>query len=330
MDFTSADIPELADNTERKETTTNSSANEKTEEVIHKLEEDIDSAYSSLEARFSSLWKNASSGAQSLQDKMGLEERKKKFMDQLKSAKENINNNESVQHNISSLENQLKDLGEHVKGFESKIDFKTISDQANKALDSLDSKLEGIEQQAGQIVSSFASFFSSMVSIDKPAKPEIKEPETIFSTSAVSSAAYGSTRYETDLFKLHTTESRYLEAFENEEEELKSFDAESKTTDISSLLKKYPDTLEKLMNSLVPVKIPYNVFWYRYFRLENELKENELKRKELLSKKDLSKDKSSANEEDGEEDEDEEDFTWDDDEDEEEEEDDAAVPVEKP
>lgn len=288
---------------------------EKEKAAIADLGEDIESAYSSLETRFASLWKSASEGAQNLQDKMNIEERKSKFLSQLNSAKENINNSEAVQNNLHSLEGQLKDLGEQVKNFEAGIDFKSISSQANKALDTLDSKLEGIELQAGRFVSLFTSFFSSIVQIDTPNTPEVKEAETLFSTSAVSNSAYGSTRYDTDLFKLHTSESRFLECSIDDEEELKVFDVESKTSEIASLLKTYPDTLEKLMNQIVPVKIAYNVFWYRYFQMESELKASEQKRKQLLYE-DNSKSKATENEGNQEEEEEEE-FTWDDEDDEE-------------
>lgn len=288
---------------------------EKTETGVADVGEDIESAYSSLETRFASLWKNASEGAQNLQDKLNIEERKSKFMSQLNSAKENINSNESVQSNLNSLEGQLKDLGDQVKKFEAKIDFKSISNQANKALDTLDSKLEGIEEQAGKFVNLFTSFFSSMVKIDTPTSPEVKEPEMLFSTSAVSSAAYGSTRYDTDLFKMHTNESRFLESSTDESEKLKQFDVESKTAEIASLLKKYPDTLEKLMNRIVPVKIAYNVFWYRYFKMESDLKESEQKRKQLLYENDSNT--NTAENEGNEEEDEEEEFTWDDEDDEE-------------
>lgn len=89
--------------------------------------------------------------------------------------------------------------------------------------------------------------------------------------------------------KLHTTEEFYLSDELDDENEIKNFNADEKTKEISDLLEKYSTTLTKTMNELVPVKIAYNLFWYRYFKQENKLKEHEKKRKELLQKKEWSK-----------------------------------------
>ena len=68
-------------------------------------------------------------------------------------------------------------------------------------------------------------------------------------------------------------------------DEIESFNADNKTKEISGLLEKYPNTLTKTMNDLVPLKISYNLFWYRYFKNDDKLKEQEKKRKELLERK---------------------------------------------
>lgn len=299
----------------------NSKSNEQTQNAIDRLEEDIDTAYSVIESKFSSLWANASQSAQGLQEKMKFEERKNGLIDQINISKESINNNKIVQEKVHSVEKQLKDLGEQIKTLESGIGIDSISSHANKALDSLDSKLEIVEQQAGKLVSLFTSFFSNIVSIDSPQK-EIRETETIFTNPGIAGAAYNSTRFDSDLFKLHTSELFYLDdAFDIQEND-SNFDIDEKTDEISNLLKKYPDTLEKLMNKLVPVDISYRDFWSRYFAHEQKLKENEQTRKEILSQNDVSKKITATHvlEEEGEEvEEEEEDFTWDDDDDDEDE-----------
>lgn len=286
-------------------------SNKQTQRVMKNLEGDIDAAYSSIESKFASLWSNASQSAQDLQAKVNLEEKKKDLLNQLNAAKQNINNNTIVQENILSIETQLKELGDHVKSFESVIDVKSISTQANKALDSLDSKLEIVEQQAGKFVSLFSSFFSNIVSIDNPKEESSGEPETLFSKPVIPGPAYSSSRFDNDLFKLHTTEAVFLESPRDEGNKL---DINEKTEEISKLLEKYPDTLERLMNKLVPVEISYQDFWSRYFSEELKLKESEQKRKELLSKNEAD---DHSNNEHLSDDFDEEDFTWDDDDDEE-------------
>lgn len=301
---------------------TTTETNEKTQDAIHRLESDIDSAYSSIESKFSALWSSASQNAQGILAKVDFEQRRKELMEQLNAAKANINNNKLVQDNVQSIEKQLKTLGEQVKALETKVDLKKLSTQANSALDTLDSKLEIVEQQAGKYMNQFTSFFSSMIALESSTPSPAKEQETLFSSSALYGAAYGSSRYETDLFKLHTTESYYLDDTKDVAAELGLFNVEEKTLEIGALLQKYPETLEKLMNKLVPVQIPYNVFWYRYFKAEAEVKTSEQSRKELLTKKDTSKVSSPGQGSDEEEDEE---FTWDDDEDEDEE----VVKVEK-
>ncbi|ODV77158.1 uncharacterized protein CANTADRAFT_8305 [Suhomyces tanzawaensis NRRL Y-17324] len=251
-----------------KEAVPDKASKDQTEETVQRLESEIDKAYSAVEHKFQDLWTNASTQATGLQEKIKLEEHKKQLLSQLSNARLNINT-------------EL---------------IETIKSQANHALDSLDSTLEQVEKQAGQYVSLFTSFFSSIVSV---APKEQEKEEVLFSLND----SYGTSRYDTELFKLHTSPSYYVD---EASDAAKAFDADTKTTEIAELLQKYPNTLTKLMNDLVPVKLPYNQFWYWYFVHDDKLKESENKRKELLDKKTA----SGAG--------DDEEFTWDDDEEEEE------------
>lgn len=298
-------------------------SNEKTEEVIHRLEDEIDQAYSTVEAKFQSLWTNASKNALDIQEKLKLDEKKASLVAQLNTAKENINNSKIVQDNVQSVDAQLKEIGEQVRGLEKKIDFGSLSTQANSALDSLDSGLEYVEKAAGKYVSQFSSFFSSIVSVEpKEETPpqESKEPETLFTNPKFPGGNYGSTRFDSELFKLHTTESLLLDDSKDDASEKEKFDVEAKTTEIADLLKQYPDTLEKLMHKLVPVELSYDTFWYRYFKLEDDIRASEQKRKELLTKKEKTTEEAGEDDDD-----DDEEFTWDDEDDE----DDDVVKVER-
>lgn len=283
----------------------------KTEETIEKLESEIDKAYVLVEHKFQELWENASKNA----EKYHLEEYKQNFIEQLNTTKQSLNEKTSelhVQESLKSIEDQLK-----------KIKLQDISTQANSALDVLDSKLEVVEREAGKYFGNFTTFLSNIVSIspgddstnNNNNNANQKTKEVLFNSSLNQYNNYGTTRYDTDLLKLHTTEEFYLSDELDDENEIKNFNADEKTKEISDLLEKYSTTLTKTMNELVPVKIAYNLFWYRYFKQENKLKEHEKKRKELLQKKEGSKHNHVSTDGD-----DEEDFTWDDDDEEEEEE----------
>lgn len=296
--------------------------NAKTEEVMRKLEGDIDQAYTSVETKLAGLWLSASQNAHDLQAKYNLDEKRAELLNQLNTAKSNLNNNKIVQENLQAVDKQLKDLTEQFKGLDTKIDLQKLSTLANNALDSLDSKLELVEKQAGKYVSQFTSFFSGIVSVE-PQKSEdtaSNKSESKVPQSIVENPNYGSSRYDNELFKLHTTELFYLDGSKDDEDDLKNFNVEAKTDEISKLLKSYSNTLETSMNKLVPVEISYKIFWYRYFRLEKELKDADQSRKELLSKKKSEKASDQASQ-----DEDDEDFTWDD----EDEDEDDVVKVQK-
>ncbi|EMG49959.1 DOS2 Protein DOS2 [Candida maltosa Xu316] len=277
----------------------------KTEETIEKLETEIDKAYESIEHKFQELWANTSKNV----EKIKLEEHKQTLINQLNQTRSTLNektNELNVRENLQKLEENLKNL---------KVQDFTKS--ANTALDLLDSKLEIVENEASKYFGSFTSFLSNIVSVkpETETEPKDQDREVVFNSSLNQYNNYGTTRYDNDLLKLHTTADFYLSEDLDVADEVKSFNADDKTKVISELLDKYSTTLTKVMNELVPVKISYNLFWYRYFKNEDKLKEQEKKRKELLEKKEDRK-KTGAGDDD---DEDEEDFTWDDEDEEEEE-----------
>lgn len=272
-----------------------SDINAATEEAVQRLETDINQAYSVVESLFSTLWLSASKNAATLQEKYHLDEKRKQLMEQLNQAKNNINSHENVRH----IEAQLKDLTNHVQT----LNLGSITAQANNALDSLDAQLENVEKQAGKYVSSFASFFTSMVSVE----PEKKQSETLFTLPLAASEEYGTSRYGKDLHELHSSAKNYTEGEENDE-----FLVDAHTDEISALLQQYP-VLKNTMNDLVPVQVPYKTFWARYFAADAKLKTAELQRKALLEqeKKPLLDKLDDSKETEDEE------FNWDDDEDEE-------------
>lgn len=288
----------------------------KTEQNIHQLEQEITNAYDAVEKRFGDLWSSASKNADDLQQKYHLEQRKNEVLKQLNSAKANINDKAKVSDHLAQFELQFKSLKDQVHLSEMsfpEIDFQKLNEQTSSYLDSLDNRLEQVEKQAGKYVNQFASFLSGMVSVNNgdssTEQTFTDEKELQFPSSLRSAANYGTSRYDSELFKLHTSPEMFLNDKLDEETELKAFNVEDKTETISELLEKYDATLRKVMNEIVPVKISYPAFWYRYFKLEADLKLQDEKRRKLLQTK---KQKTGAEDE-----EEEEDFTWDDDEDEE-------------
>ncbi|CAH6720222.1 protein Dos2p [[Candida] jaroonii] len=277
-----------------------------TPQAVNQLENEIDKAYTTVEKKFADLWTSVGKNTEELQQKYHLEEHKNELLKQLNDARANIEDKTKAKEHLAEFEAKIKSLSEQipVKALDLKsIDLKALGTQANGYLDTLDSKLEVVEQQAGKYVSQFTSFLSGIVSVNQDATPPEKEDkEVLFTTKLGSNPNYGTSRYDSDLFKLHTTPELYLD--EKLDGDLKSFDVDSKTKDISDLVARYDNTLHKLMNELVPVKIAYNVFWYRYFKLEDNLKKQDEQRKKLLETKETKKAE-------------EDDFNWDDDDDEE-------------
>lgn len=284
MDFYDPVVDEAPEKNEA--TTESNETNVKTEEAVHQIENEIEKVYTLLESRFQGLIHD-----EALQSK--------ELIAQLNKLKENVN----VAGNLEYLETQLANLRSNIsKDYSvdkltaqlSKINttsFESVKGLSEKLpsaidsqLDSLDEKLEIVERKGGEYLQQVGSFFSSFITVSEPAE-EVKDELVFPSLSA--SKVYSTSRYDNDLYKLHTSENLY-------EESEADFDVDSKTDQITRLLTKYPETLDKLMNHLVPVKISYKSFWYSYFNQLGVIDKAELKRKELLA---------NVNEED---------FSWDD------------------
>lgn len=299
--------------TDEKSPVEHDAATIKTEETIEKLESEIDKAYGLVETKFQELWSNASKNV----EKIKIEEQKQRLIEQLNNTRKSLNektNELHVQENLKKIEESLK-----------QVSLDDFTKSANKALDLLDSKLEIVENEASKYFGNFTSFLSSIVSVGPEESEEGEEAkkDVVFNSSLNQYNNYGTTRYETDLLNLHTSESFYLSEDLDVKEEVNLFNADSKTKEISELLEKYPNTLTKTMNDLVPVKVSYNIFWYRYFKNDDKLKDQEKKRKELLEKEDNSKKDGNHN------DEEEEEFTWDDEDEEGEEEEEETEKTKK-
>lgn len=235
--------------------------------AMARLEHDIDDVYSLIESKISTFWNSASRSVQGTQSKsntqLGEHERKK-----------------------DGALVEKKSISGLLDASDPKIDLASISVLANKALDDLDSKLEIVEKKAGYFVNSITSFFSN-ASVNKSTSLANRNVDDSSPLPIIPGDAYGSSRYDMELFKLHTTEDLFLDDKLDDVTELSKFVVDDMTEDISSLLSKYSETLEKLMKKLVPTKLTYNKFWFRYFKQESKLRAGEKARKELLSQSDV-------------------------------------------
>lgn len=288
-------IPEVekGNNDERNDT--------KTEQVIEQLNSEVENTFSKMESGWSNMWNSASKSANELQKQYHLEEYKKRLVDQLQNAKNNMDNTRTVQSGLGAVEQQLKNLGKQ-------LHVEDVQNATSNVLENLDGKIGQVEQHTGRYMSQFASLFSDMFAIT----PAENEKEELFSRPSLNAREeYGTSRYENELYHLHTNPSYYLDSERDNKEEHELFKEEERKEEITVLLKKYPKSLEKLMNELVPLKVSYKDFWYRYFKAREQLTSAEQKRKQLM----VSKSSASFKDGRGEVDEEEENFTWDDEDD---------------
>lgn len=275
-----------------------------TEENVEKLEEEIDVVYSIVETNLKNLWNKTSEEAKVVNEKYN--ETKDQLLQQLNKLKisPTVENLKSIETQFSNLnlDNQyLTKLKQNVEN----LDQIDISGKANNALDLLDSHLEQVENKAINYVKSFGSFWSSVISVEDPKqKIPAKDNET---TLFKSSIKYGTSRYDQDLYKLHTESEYYLK-----DDKIDNFNPDDKTDEISNLLSKYPE-LNQLMNDLVPIKISYAQFWYHYFNQRLVIEKDEQIRKKLTETHDEAEEFDwDDDEEEGEEEEEEETETGDD------------------
>ncbi|OBA21201.1 hypothetical protein METBIDRAFT_229670 [Metschnikowia bicuspidata var. bicuspidata NRRL YB-4993] len=244
--------------------------------TVTRLENDIEDVYTLIESKIATFWRSATRNVHESQEKI------------IGKSQDNLdqkpNHGKSTAQYIPSKAETLgnTDSDHPVRSVGPKIDLSSISVLANRALDELDSKLEIVEQKAGNFMSSLTSFFSGSDLSDTQDLHD-RHKKNASALPILPGNAYGSSRYDMELFKLHTTPDAFMNASFEEEAELSDFLVDAKTQEISSLLCKYLGTLEKLMNDLVPTQLTYEKFWFRYFKQESKLRAGEQARKMLLS-----------------------------------------------
>lgn len=314
---------------------TNEKKESSTEHSILLLEKEIDTIYTNIESNLTTIWSKTG---------IDLDSKKKELYSKLETLKKN-----PILDNFNSLEsslnlNNIKSVD--LLSLKASLDnekLTSLSKSANAALDNLDSHLEQVESKAINYVkslnvnvnvSSINSFMGSLWNSVVSIEPETPKLEELQETTKSNLFKYGTTRFDQDLYKLHTLKDGYISGVifdvgknkddvsadssgydqsdattpsgsadssdSIESDDISDFNVDSKTDEISKLLKTYPD-LNNLMNELVPIDLSYKLFWYRYFKQFDEIKRVDELRKKL----------TQENEE--------EEFDWDDDEEEKEE-----------
>lgn len=200
------------------------------------------------------------------------------------------------------------------KGKDQKKMLDILTKATNSYLDDLDHELEQVEKFAGSYATKVSSFIkTNLLETDAKIRERLiedankgdldaNESNLLFNVPDNIKTPIYATRTEAQLHALHTSQDLYVtDAIDSEFATfLKSFNLESKTAEISSLLKKHSQ-LQNLMAAVVPTKVSYEEFWARYFFMYGKILEQEEKRKKILEN----------NADDG----DDEDFNWDDDDD---------------
>ena len=90
-------------------------------------------------------------------------------------------------------------------------------------------------------------------------------------------------RFDAQLHVIHTSTESFAKDPSGEEFDswTQTFDIDSKTSDISADLAKYPE-LRTTMEKLVPDQVPYAEFWKRYYFLRHGIETAEARRRDLL------------------------------------------------
>jgi hypothetical protein len=263
-----------------------SEINRKTEESFQKLEDEISKTYTAIETKASTWGASFSSFISNLNVNEVITDAKKqveslKLDEKLQETKNNITKNlDTIQKKIVTEENKEKSKGM----------LSLLSQKTNAYLDDLDKDLEQVENFAGTYVSKFGQFLKESIAVSAPEDQdeliEEQEGDLLFNVGGVRGPKLSASRTEAQLYTLQTSAELYLTDDKDPkfEEFKQSFKVDSKTDEISQLLKKY-DNLQKLSTELVPAKVKYDEFWARYFYMHEKILQQESNRKRLLDEK---------------------------------------------
>jgi len=149
-------------------------------------------------------------------------------------------------------------------------------------------EIEKAEDAADEALLKFGTnirnFLRDAVSIAPPSG-DSKEGSTVLfeSKDAQGKRVIHTTRFDAQLHVIHSSLDSFTNDPVSEEYEswTKSFNAESKTEDISKDLENFSE-LRTSMEKLVPDRVTYEDFWKRYYFLRHSIETAEARRRDLL------------------------------------------------
>ncbi|CCH45134.1 General transcription factor IIH subunit 1 [Wickerhamomyces ciferrii] len=262
--------------------------NQKTEKSFEELEDGIANTYNVIESK-ASTW-GASFG--SLVSNLKIND----YLNETKKHVENLHLNDKLNLTKSTVTKKFSEVQKRVvneESFEkSQNMWSLLSTKTNTYLDELDKELEQVETFAGSYVNKFGQFIKDSIVVAPPEdRDELiddDEGNLLFNVTGSGKSKpqkVTSTRTEAQLYALHTSPELFLTTANDQSFELfkKEFNLNSKTEDISKLLKQNND-LKKLSTTIVPEKSTYEEFWTRYYYLFDKILKDETNRKKLLNK----------------------------------------------
>ncbi|KAH3668453.1 hypothetical protein OGAPHI_002207 [Ogataea philodendri] len=273
---------------------------QKTEQLVNELEEQVEKVYNNIETQTVSGWNTFSGFFSSVQKKLP------DYLTETKELAKNIDlqktlnsTRENFEKNLSNLQNkfseeELKEIREN----SSKL-LQNLNENTNKYLDDLDQDLEKIENVTLGYASKLGSLLASKTGLNLGGESEVsgdKKDEVLFNMPQ----NVATNRLEAQLHELENNKDLYLSNAKDETVQNYTLSPEEET-EKTALANK--ENIKTLYEQLVPGDIEGSLFWKIFFSTKSKILEEEKKRKEMLEKKPA--------------DDDEEDFDWDDDDDEE-------------
>jgi hypothetical protein len=159
-----------------------------------------------------------------------------------------------------------------------------LRSEAAKRLKEIEKAEDAADEALLKFGTNIRNFLRDAVSIAPPSG-DAKEGSTVLfeSKDAQGKRVIHTTRFDAQLHVIHSSLDSFTKDPASGEYEpwTKTFNAESKTDDISKDLENFGE-LRTSMEKLVPDKVTYEEFWKRYYFLRHSIETAEARRRDLL------------------------------------------------